>query len=155
MVLGTGIVMLAKSTRVVVAPALADEVFDGVDVDGNGFLDRDEIKLLLVTMGDPIAEKRIEHTFKQMAGPRQVEIGKSKFKLWCIARQSSASMSLAILFFQTAGLIAAHSGLDSVQIFNIFNLDCGVSLRGFHLGLLPGNLGLGVGEKSLSGDLGR
>ena len=66
------------------------------DVDGNGFLDRDEIKILLVTMGDPIAEKRIEQAVAAKGGPFMYGYAYHSYYGWLPDLKSTAARSVAL-----------------------------------------------------------
>ena len=107
-----GIFLMYNTIQVVCPPEEANDVFDAIDTDRNGYLEADEVKDLLDRMGDPISGYRLDDTLRDMTGRTgdinraTIHISRHQFHTWCAMNQNQAGMGVYIFFVQTFGMIA-------------------------------------------------
>ena len=61
---------------------LLREVFDAVDLDGGGVLDRDEVREVLIELGIPLSQEKLDEVMKQMDVDGSGEVEFPEFAQW-------------------------------------------------------------------------
>ena len=82
---------------------MVQAVFKEADKGGHEALDRDEIRDLLIQMGNPLALSKVDSYIKKMTGSkaRGTVVTLEQFKIYCAKKQPTAVTSLMIFFCQS------------------------------------------------------
>eukprot|EP01043_Picozoa_sp_COSAG02_P002899 COSAG02_NODE_68_length_42582_cov_52.351129_35_plen_961_part_00 len=152
-----GFFLMSKTLRSVCSPADAEEVFKIMDSRHHGYLSVEDVRKLLIRMGNPVAasatfdETLAEMKAKQypaMSGlrtrswwPRWAggidnpdrtwvqhdSISKLEFSDWCHDNQNRATVGTYIFAVQTFGLVVTSTA--NFSALEIFNLDVGKAVK--------------------------
>lgn len=140
-----GFYLLSRTWHSVCKPAEADKVFKTVDVDQNGFLSGNDIKLLLVGMGNPVAASKhyFGNVLAEMKGMPQesfrtklpkwcggkeaenswiahASISPQEFEDWCTDNQYRATVGIYVFTVQTfAFVMRQESDFSTLELFNM------------------------------------
>lgn len=152
-----GLFLMSKTWSSVCSPADAEEVFKIMDSTRNGYLHVEDVRRLLVRMGNPVAASRtFDETLAQMKAkqypklsglrtrpwfPRwlgaidqpdrawvQIDsISRMEFIDWCTDNQNRATVGTYIFALQTFGLVITNS--SDLSFLKVFNLDVAKAVK--------------------------
>lgn len=148
---------MSKTWHAVCKPAQAEATFSAVDTDKNGYLNGNDIRLLLIRMGNPIAASNdfdsvlADMKAKDIYGGKTcgaframlpkccggIRLDKSwvardsvsphEFQDWCRANQHRATVGTYVFAVQTFALVTAKT--SDFSILELFNMDIGKAVK--------------------------
>merc|ERR1712228_1004920 len=76
------------------------ETFDAIDTDGNGFIDRDELKKVLFNLGEEVHDVDITECFDEIDTDKNGEISYAEFEHWYLASKMRMTTDIKRIFDQ-------------------------------------------------------
>ena len=105
---------------------MLDRVWEKVDADGNGWLDREEVKALLRELGDPLVSwnKNLNGTVKKMVGSRNMTVAEMMEIKKAVAKTKVvrvARMRFAINKRKEKRCLSRHLWRRVNEVFKVFH----------------------------------
>lgn len=76
------------------------ETFEAIDADGNGFIDREELKKVLFNLGDEVHDEQIQECFDEIDADHNGEISYAEFERWYLASKLRMTSDVKKIFDQ-------------------------------------------------------